>query len=128
MDKLNLYLSFLLIITMNSYVVYTTYYKEGFLKKIKKGFGKVLDFMSNIFKIVGDIIIKIIRQVFNIIPVKAVRDHYKKETKTSNLFKFLLLLCWATFKLVLLIGVMPFVLLFVVMIASSVGSVMVMKK
>lgn len=128
MYKTNIYLALLLIITMNCYVVYTTYHKEAFVGKAVKGIGKVFKFMSNIFNIVGDIIIKIFRQVFNLIPVKAVRDHYKKETNTSNLFKFFLLVGWATFKLILLIGVMPFVLMFVVMMASTVGSGMVMKK
>ena len=123
MDKLNLYLALLLIITMNSYVVYSTYYKEGFIKSIKKGFSsvtgglkKAFNFMSKIFDIVGGIIIQIVRQVFNIIPIKAVRDHYKRETQTGNVFKFILLVGWATFKLILLIGVMPYVLMIIVML------------
>ena len=83
---LNLYMALSLIIILNLYVVYSTYDKEGF-------------------------IVEIFKSVFNLIPIPEIAKYYKKEIKTSNIFKFFLEFGFATFKLILLVGVMPWLLI-----------------
>ena len=83
---LNLYIALLLIIILNLYVVYTTYHKEGFL-------------------------VKLFKTAFNLIPIPAISEFYKNEIKTNNFFNFFFEFGFATFKLILLIGVMPWLLI-----------------
>lgn len=88
-------LSFLLIsvLVLNLYIVYNFHVKkEGFIKETIKG-------------------------VLNIIPVKPIKKFLKKEVnKTNNEFKAILYLAVGIFKLIVLIGVMPFVMIFLVKI------------
>lgn len=83
---LNLYIALVLIIILNLYVVYTTYHKEGFL-------------------------VGVFKAIFKLIPIPAIGDYYNEEIKTNNIFLFFLEFGFATFKLVLLVGVMPWLLI-----------------
>ena len=88
-------ISFLLIcvILLNLYIVYTFHSKkEGFIKETIQG-------------------------VLSIIPIKPVQKFLKKEVNAANdPFEAILFLAVGIFKLIVLIGVMPFVMIFLVKI------------
>lgn len=89
----------LLIISLNIYIGCKIEKKEGFIKGVVNG-------------------------VLNIIPIEPIRDFLQDEVEQGGGgFEVLLVLAFGIFKLIIIVGVMPFVMLFV-MKAAVIGGMM----
>ena len=96
-EKIKIMILLFLIITLNTYIGCKREEKEGFIKGIVTG-------------------------VLEIIPIEPIKDFLQEDVKKGGGgFEVLLVLAFSIFKLIILIGVMPFVMLFVMKAAVIAG-------
>ena len=97
-------------------------------KSAKKVAGKAGDAIMNVVGVVTKPLEIVIKQIFKLIPIKPISKYLKDETKGSkNFFDLIIKLVFAGFKIVLLLGVLPWILVAICSAGSIAGMSMVAK-